>query len=316
MATDRTGENHLANELAASATGLVKRFGERRVVDGVDLAVPRGMIYGVLGPNGAGKTTTLRMLLGIIEPDDGDRMLLGRTHPRDASDQVGYLPEERGLYPAMQAKDAIAFMGALRGLDWKTGRARAVAMLEDAGLGHAADEKIRKLSKGMAQLVQLLGSIVHHPELLVLDEPFSGLDPVNQEKLEKLIRAERDRGATVIFSTHVMAHAERLCDRLAIIAGGKRRFEGSVADARGTLPFKAHYVPHRHDGGITALLPADAEREDEGWRFTLPEEGIEALLVRLIDAGYGIAGLSIERPSLHEAFVRIVGRDALTEEPA
>jgi len=306
----------LANELAASATGLVKRFGERRVVDGVDLAVPRGMIYGVLGPNGAGKTTTLRMMLGIIEPEDGERMLLGRAHPRDVSDQVGYLPEERGLYPAMKAKDAIAFMGALRGLDWKTGRARAVAMLEDAGLGHAADEKIRKLSKGMAQLVQLLGSIVHHPELLVLDEPFSGLDPVNQEKLEKLIRAERDRGATVIFSTHVMAHAERLCDRLAIIAGGKRRFEGTVADARGTMPFKAHYVPHHDDGGIKALLPRDAEREGDGWRFTLPEEGIEALLVRLIDAGYGIAGLSIERPSLHEAFVRIVGPEALTEEPA
>jgi ABC-2 type transport system ATP-binding protein len=306
----------LSPEPAASAVGLVKRFGERRVVDGVDLAVPKGMIYGVLGPNGAGKTTTLRMLLGIIEPDEGERMLLGHAHPRDASDQVGYLPEERGLYPAMKAKEAIAFMGALRGLDWKTGRERAAAMLEDAGLGYAADEKIRKLSKGMAQLVQLLGSIVHRPELLVLDEPFSGLDPVNQEKLEKLIRGERDRGATVIFSTHVMAHAERLCDRLAIIADGKRRFEGTVAEARGTLPFTAHYVPHHDDGGIAALLPADAEPADDGWRFTLPEEGIEALLVRLIDAGYGIAGLSIERPSLHEAFVRIVGPEALQEEPA
>jgi ABC-2 type transport system ATP-binding protein len=306
----------LANEPAASASGLVKIFSGKRVVDGVDLVVPKGTIYGVLGPNGAGKTTTLRMLLGIIEPDDGERMLLGHDRPRDASDQVGYLPEERGLYPAMKAKDAIAFMGALRGLDWKTGRARAVAMLEDAGLGHAADEKIRKLSKGMAQLVQLLGSIVHQPDLLVLDEPFSGLDPVNQEKLEKLIRAERERGATIIFSTHVMAHAERLCDRLAIIAGGKRKFEGTVADARGTLPFKAHYVPHHDDGGIKALLPKDAERADDGWRFTLPEEGIEALLVKLIDAGYGIAGLAIERPSLHEAFVRIVGREALAEEPA
>jgi len=301
---------------AASASGLVKIFSGRRVVDGVDLAVPKGMIYGVLGPNGAGKTTTLRMLLGIIEPEEGERMLLGRSHPRDASDRVGYLPEERGLYPAMRAKEAIAFMGALRGLDWKTGRARAVEMLEAAGLGHAADDKIRKLSKGMAQLVQLLGSIVHRPELLVLDEPFSGLDPVNQEKLEKLIRAERDRGATIIFSTHVMAHAERLCDRLAIIAGGRNRFEGTVAEARGTLPFKARYVPHHDDGGIGALLPADAERRDDGWSFTLPEEGIEALLVRLIDAGYGIAGLSIERPSLHEAFVRIVGREALEEQPA
>ncbi len=299
--------------LAISATGLIKNFGGRRVVDGIDIAVPRGVIYGVLGPNGAGKTTTLRMLLGIIEPDGGHRTLLGHDRPREASDQIGYLPEERGLYPAMKAKDAIAFLGALRGLDLKTGRKRAVTMLEAAGLGHAVDTKIRKLSKGMAQLVQLLGSVVHQPELLVLDEPFSGLDPVNQERLEALILAERDRGATILFSTHVMAHAERLCDRLAIIAGGKRRFEGTVNEARGTLPMRAHYIPHHDGDGIAALLPADAARESDGWRFTVPKEGIEALLVKLIDAGFGISGLSIERPGLHDAFVRIVGADALEQ---
>lgn len=303
-------------ELAVSATGLVKRFGNRRVVDGVDIAVPRGMIYGVLGPNGAGKTTTLRMLLGIIEPDEGHRTLLGNDRPREVSDHVGYLPEERGLYPGMKTTQAIAFMGALRGLDWRTGRTRAVALMEAAGLGHATDQKIRKLSKGMAQLVQLLGSVVHQPNLLVLDEPFSGLDPVNQERLEKLILAERDRGATVLFSTHVMAHAERLCDRLAIIAGGKVRFEGTVADARATLPFKAHYVPHHPNDGIRALLPADAAPERDGWRFTLPDEGIEGTLVKLIDAGYGISGLSIERPSLHDVFVRIVGAKAIADSEA
>ncbi|PKP94519.1 MAG: ABC transporter ATP-binding protein [Alphaproteobacteria bacterium HGW-Alphaproteobacteria-16] len=303
----------MRKELAVSAQGLVKRFGDRRVVDGVDIAVPTGMIYGVLGPNGAGKTTTLRMLLGIIEPDDGDRTLLGNDRPRDVSDQVGYLPEERGLYPSMKTTHAIAFMGALRGLDWKTGRKRAAEMMEAAGLGHATEQKIRQLSKGMAQLVQLLGSVVHQPDLLVLDEPFSGLDPVNQERLEKLILAERDRGATILFSTHVMAHAERLCDRLAIIAGGKVRFEGTVADARATLPYKAHYVPHHPNDGIRALLPADATTEGDGWRFTMPDEGIEALLVKLIDAGYGISGLSIERPSLHDVFVRIVGEKALEE---
>ena len=297
-------------EPAITATGLVKRFGDRRVVDGVDLVVPRGAVYGVLGPNGAGKKTSLRMLLGIIEPDAGSRTLFGTHHPRDASDRVGYLPEERGLYPAMKAREAIAFMGALRGLPWRDGRTRAVTLLEAAGLGHAADQKIRKLSKGMAQLVQLLGSVVHQPDLLVLDEPFSGLDPVNQERLEALILAERDRGATILFSTHVMAHAQRLCDRLAIIAGGKRRFEGTVDDARGTLPQQVHYVPHFPDAGLAAQLPADARADGEGWRFELPREGIEALLKRLIDAGYGISGLSIERPGLHEAFVRIVGKDA------
>ncbi|WP_244646364.1 ABC transporter ATP-binding protein [Sphingomonas sp. CFBP 8760] len=301
-------------EWAVTAAGLVKRFEDRRVVDGVDLMVPRGAIYGVLGPNGAGKTTTLRMLLGIIEPDEGARTLLGEASPRDASDRVGYLPEERGLYPAMKAREAIAFMGALRGLSWSEGRRRAATMLEEAGLGHAIDEKVRKLSKGMAQIVQLLGSVVHRPDLIVLDEPFSGLDPVNQEKLEALIVAERDRGATILFSTHVMAHAERLCDRLAIIAGGKRRFEGTVDEARGTLPAQVHYQPQRPDPALAALLPADARGEGEGWRFTLPPGGIEPVLVRLIAADHGIAGLTIERPGLHEAFVRIVGGRAATGE--
>ena len=303
-------------DMAVTAEGLVKRFGDRRVVDGVDLRVPRGAIYGVLGPNGAGKTTTLRMLLGIIEPDGGRRTLLGQAHPRDAGDRVGYLPEERGLYPSMKAREAVAFMGALRGLDWRTGRSRAGEMLEAAGLGHAADEKIRKLSKGMAQLVQLLGSVVHRPDLLVLDEPFSGLDPVNQEKLEALILSERDRGATILFSTHVMAHAQRMCDRLAIIAGGKRRFEGTVDDARATLPAQVHYRAQTADPAVRALLPADAVAEAEGWRFDLPREGVEPVLVRLIEAGHGIAGLTIERPGLHEAFVRIVGEAAAGPPPA
>ncbi|WP_301091724.1 ABC transporter ATP-binding protein [Sphingomonas sp.] len=296
------------------AERLVKRFGNRRVVDGVSLVVPRGMIYGVLGPNGAGKTTTLRMLLGIIEPEEGSRTLLGHSHPRDASDRVGYLPEERGLYPAMKAREAIAFMGALRGLPWHEGRARAGALLEQVGLGQAANEKIRKLSKGMAQLVQLLGSIVHQPDLLVLDEPFSGLDPVNQERLETLILAERDRGATILFSTHVMAHAQRLCDRLAIIAGGQRRFEGTVGEARAMLPQQVLYEPHFPNDGIAAQLPPGAQREGNAWRFELPPEGIETLLKRLNDAGYGISGLSIERPGLHEAFVRIVGEAAADPE--
>jgi len=298
---------------AVSASGLAKRFGDRRVVDGVDIAVPAGAVYGVLGPNGAGKTTTLRMLLGIIEPDEGQRSLLGYAHPRDASDLVGYLPEERGLYPAMKAREAIAFMGSLRGLDWKTGRVRAGELLEQAGLGHAADSKIRKLSKGMAQLVQLLGSVVHRPKLLVLDEPFSGLDPVNQERLEALILGERDRGATILFSTHVMAHAERLCDRLAIIAGGRRRFEGTVDEARSTLTARVRYRPRDPDRVTPELLPTDAVREGGDWRFPMPDEGIEPVLGRLLAAGAGILNLSIERPSLHEAFVRIVGEQPQQE---
>lgn len=301
----------MASGLALSATQLVKDFGAKRAVDGVDIAVPRGSIYGILGPNGAGKTTTLRMLLGIIDPDSGKRELLGTTRPRSVSNQVGYLPEERGLYPGMKAREAIAFMGALRGLPWAEGRARADVLLADAGLGHAAGDKIKKLSKGMAQFVQLLGSIVHRPELIVLDEPFSGLDPVNQERLEALILAERDRGATILFSTHIMGHAERLCDRLAIIAGGRLRYEGSVAEARATLPMQAHYTPRDDGAALAALLPPDAVRDNGGYVFDVPDSGMEALLAMLLESGHGIAGLSLERPSLHDVFVQLVGAETV-----
>lgn len=296
-------------EPALSATALVKNFGAKRAVDGIDISVPKGSIYGILGPNGAGKTTTLRMLLGIIDPDSGHRELLGTAHPRSASNRVGYLPEERGLYPGMKAREAIAFMGALRGLPWAAGRARADVLLTNAGLGHAVGDKIKKLSKGMAQFVQLLGSIVHKPELIVLDEPFSGLDPVNQERLEALILAERDRGATILFSTHVMGHAERLCDRLAIIAGGRLRYEGSVDEARATLPMQAHYTPRDNGEALAALLPADAVRENGGYVFDVPDSGMEALLAMLLESGHGIAGLSLERPSLHDVFVKLVGEE-------
>jgi ABC-2 type transport system ATP-binding protein len=294
------------NDTPVWAKDLTKSFGKAQAVRGVSLSVPRGQIYGVLGPNGAGKTTTLRMLLGIIDPDTGQRSLLGETSPRKASQRVGYLPEERGLYPSMKAKEAIAFLGALRGLELAEGRKRAVEMMEAAGLGAATDKKIRQMSKGMAQIVQLLGSIVHRPELIVLDEPFSGLDPVNQEHLEGLIRAEQARGATILFSTHVMAHAERLCAGLSIIAGGKVRFEGTVDEARGILPMRAHYVPKIDDDSVANVLPEGAIRNGTGWRFTVPEGGAEATVMKLIQSGHGLEGLTMERPGLHDAFVSIV----------
>jgi ABC-2 type transport system ATP-binding protein len=211
----------MSGAVAVEAIDLVKDFGETRAVDGVNLSVPGGSIYGILGPNGAGKTTLLRILLGIIDPSSGTRRILGHERPLDAAREVGYLPEERGLYPAMQSREAIAFMGALRGLSLGEGRRRADELLRRHGLGDWARKPIRTLSKGMAQTVQLLGTIIHDPRLIVLDEPFAGLDAINQAKLEELIRREARQGATIIFSTHVIAHAERLCEHVAIIAKGR-----------------------------------------------------------------------------------------------
>ncbi|HZG09621.1 MAG TPA: ATP-binding cassette domain-containing protein [Allosphingosinicella sp.] len=298
------------NSLAIEAKGLFKAFDGKTAVGGVDIAVPQGSIYGILGPNGAGKTTTLRMLLGIIDPDAGERHLLGHAEPLDAAKLVGYLPEERGLYPAMTARDAIAFMGALRGLPLAIGRARGEGLLRDNGLGDYVDKPIRALSKGMAQTVQLFGTIVHRPKLIVLDEPFSGLDAINQGRLEGLIREEAAGGATIIFSTHVIAHAERLCERIAIIAGGQIRFEGKVADARDRLRPQVRLRTRAEEGTWRSALPAGSERHEGVWHFELPQVGIEPLLKALIDGGAGIEELSIERPGLHDAFVAIAGEAA------
>lgn len=307
---DAASINGAARPLAIEAKGLVKRFDGFTAVDGIDIAVPEGAIYGILGPNGAGKTTTLRMLLGIIDPDEGLRRVLGQERPHEISHAIGYLPEERGLYPAMKAFEAIAFLGALRGLPLAEGRKRARALLEEHGLDYATDREIRQLSKGMAQQVQLLGTLVHEPQLVVFDEPFSGLDALNQGKLERMIRALAAKGTTVIFSTHVIAHAERLCDEVAIIAGGKVPFAGPVDVARDRIAPQVRLETRASDGAWRAALPADARHEGRHWFFALPATGIEPLLRALIEGEAGILSLSIERAGLHDAFVAIAGEAA------
>ena len=299
--------------IAAEACDLTKDFDGKRAVDGVSLTVPEGTITGILGPNGAGKTTTIRIMLGIIDPTSGTRSLLGHDRPLEIARQVGYLPEERGLYPSMPASEAIAFMGALRGLPIKEGRRRALQLLGDAGHGDWAKRPIRTLSKGMAQTVQLLGTIVHEPKLIVLDEPFSGLDAINQQKLEQLIRDQAAAGVTVIFSTHVIAHAERLCERVAIIAEGKLAFEGAVDEARGRLRPIVHLRTRSDDGPWRDALPDSAKLVGGEWRFELPRTGPEPLLRALMDGGAGIETLSIERPGLHDAFIAIAGEAAARE---
>ena len=296
--------------IAVKAVDLVKDFGDTRAVDGVSLSVPSGSIYGLLGPNGAGKTTTLRILLGIIDPSSGTRLVLGRDRPLEAAPEIGYLPEERGLYPAMHSREAIAFMGALRGLPLAEARRRADTLLAEHGLGDWGKKSIRSLSKGMAQIVQLLGTIIHKPRLIVLDEPFAGLDAINQGRLEELIRREARAGVTIIFSTHVIAHAERLCEEIAIIARGRVVFDGRVDEARARLRPIVRLRTRASDGPWRDAIPPSARREGDEWVFELPEGGPEPLLKALIDGAAGIETLAIERPGLHDAFVSIAGNAA------
>jgi ABC-2 type transport system ATP-binding protein len=300
-------QSQTSGAVAVEAIDLVKEFGETRAVDGVTLSVPAGSIYGILGPNGAGKTTLLRILLGIIDPSSGTRRVLGRERPLDAAREGGYLPEERGLYPAMYTREAIAFLGALRGLSLGEGRRRADELLERHNLGDWAKKPIRTLSKGMAQTAQLLGTIIHNPRLIVLDEPFAGLDAINQARLEELIRHETAEGATVIFSTHVIAHAERLCEHIAIIAKGRVAFDGTVDEARGRLRPIVRLRTRASDGPWRSAIPSSGRREGDQWVFELPASGPEPLLKALIEGEAGIETLAIERPGLHDAFVSIAG---------
>lgn len=305
------------SDCSVEATGLTKYFGAFKAVDGVDLAVPAGSIYGVLGPNGAGKTTSLRMMLGIIDPDAGVSRLLGGHTPQSVRHRIGYLPEERGLYPGMKAREAIAFMGALRGLDWSEGRRRAAAFMAELGLERVIDEKIRKMSKGMAQMVQLIGSIVHAPDLIVLDEPFSGLDPVNQERLEALVRRERERGATILFSTHVMAHAERLCDRIAIIDSGRIQAEGT-RDELVELIGGVDTILLRGSGDLAAAqaavesIPAVQNVHRERGLVTVYVHGAPTHVAPIVgaatSAGMALSDVELSRPDLESVFLHLTGK--------
>jgi ABC-2 type transport system ATP-binding protein len=299
---------------ALTLEGVSKRYGEFQAVRDLSFQVGKGAICGFLGPNGAGKTSTIRMILGLQPATSGRIEILGADDGRRVRDRIGFLPEERGLYKKMTPIDAIAFFGSLKGLPMGEGRKRAKEMLEAQGLGAASRKKMKELSKGMAQKVQLISSVVHRPEFVILDEPFSGLDPVNQQGLEQMIRGLAADGATVLFSTHVMQHAERLCDRVVLLARGRKAFEGTVDEARATsrrfLELEGAIAPDQVAGlpGVTAVETiSDAD-------------GVRVLKAALGQGGRGqdalkaafLGGLDVRRfelrePTLHDAFIDLTG---------
>ncbi len=292
---------------------VTKTYGAFTAVDRLSLTVPTGCVYGFLGPNGAGKTTTLRMILEIIRPTTGSITVLGSPSALAVRHRLGYLPEEKGLYKKMRAWSVIAYFATLKGLGQAAAKRRAFELLERYGLKDFADARTEALSKGMGQKVQVLAAVAHDPEFVILDEPFSGLDPVNQTVMEDIITDLRARGRTVIFSTHVMAHAERLCDRLVIIARGRRLFDGTPAEARCTLPRRVRLTtesslePLQDLPGVAGLTPLP-----EGvWELQLrdgadPQAILEACFTQQIR----LQSFSAEEPTLHDVFVKLVGPDA------
>jgi ABC-2 type transport system ATP-binding protein len=302
-------------ETVLTLENVAKRFGGFAAVDDLSFKVARGEIFGFLGPNGAGKTTTLRMILDIIRPTNGTINILGSKSAIPVRHRIGYLPEERGLYRKMRAADTIAYFAMLRGVSRKLARERAYALLERFGLKEFARSKNEALSKGMAQKVQLLATIAHEPEFLILDEPFSGLDPINQHTLEELIREMKREGRTIIFSTHVMQHAERLCDRFLILAKGKKRFEGAIGEARAAFPprlilrTRDNIEKLRHAPGVRRITALDAATDGEhDYEVGLaPGADPQIVLKSAFESGIRLSRFEHVGASLHDIFVALAG---------
>jgi ABC-2 type transport system ATP-binding protein len=304
-----------------------KRYGEFAAVSGLGFEVPAGGIYGILGPNGAGKSTTLRMINDIIAPDAGRIELFGELTPgRQANRRIGYLPEERGLYPRMQVGELLTFFGEIRGLAPARAAAQGRAWLERLGIADRWKHRVQQLSKGMQQKVQFAAALVHEPELLILDEPWSGLDPLNAEVLRSVVREQCARGRTVLFSTHLMEQAEQICDRVCIIARGRKLVEGpleelkerSGAGGRVWLAFVTGEGRARAEAGPlrdTALVSAVREHPN-GLEVELrTADAAQPLLSRLVGAGVALRRFELAAPSLHEIFVAHVGGAAAAPGP-
>lgn len=287
-----------------------RRFGDVVAVDDVSFAVPRGQIVGFLGANGAGKTTTLRMILNILKPDSGEVYVFGKAPEPVSLRQVGYLPEERGLYRRMRASASIAYFASLKGLTLKEANLRARSLLEYFGLASSARSRIDGLSKGMAQKVALIAAIAHDPDLLILDEPFSGLDPLNQEVLERLIREKVQHGKSVLFSTHTMVHAERLADRIVIINKGRIRFDGTQREARASLPRRVRVAADtdiaflRMAPGVMHAVPPF--ETGAAWELELAKHADgRAILAACFDRGVVPTHFEITEASLHDIFIAL-----------
>ncbi len=303
------------NSPVLSLQNVVKKYGDFTAVKDVSLSIPKGAIYGFLGPNGAGKTTTLRMILEIIKPSSGSISILGGNSALAARDRIGYLPEEKGLYKKMKVWAIIQYFAMLKGMEKKAARARAFELLNKYGLKDFAEAKVESLSKGMGQKVQVLSAVAHEPELVILDEPFSGLDPVNQKVLEELIRDMAGNGQTVIFSTHVMEHAERLCDHILLITRGEKIFDGTVKEAKALMPRRVIVETSAQLISLQALPEVVALQADQAnpalWTIEISEQmNPQEILRHCFENNILLTRFEFSEPSLHEVFVHLVGDQA------
>ena len=290
---------------------LVKDFNGKRAVDHFSLTLKKGEILGLLGPNGAGKTTTIRMIMNIIAPDSGHIQILGENYSEKIKNKIGYLPEERGLYRKMKVSDTLSFFGELKGLKSGEIKNRGMELLKKFDLADYRNKKVEELSKGMTQKLQFIITIIHSPELLILDEPFSGLDPINIELVKDIILEKKSEGITIIFSTHLMEYAEKVVDAVAMINNGKKVLDGPLSEIKSIYGTKFVKVKYEGDPGFVSSLDYVKGFKDYGNEMEIELDNVnlkDNLLKDLID-NISVSSFQVTEPSLNNIFIRKVGEE-------
>jgi ABC-2 type transport system ATP-binding protein len=292
---------------------ISKSFGTLKAVNDVSFDVEKGEIFGLLGPNGAGKTTAIRVMLDIFKPDAGAVSILGGPMTEGKKNQIGYMPEERGMYQDIPLDRCLTYLGTLKGLSQSEAQFRISSYLEKFDLASSRHKKVKELSKGMQQKAQLITTLIHEPELVIIDEPFSGLDPVNTQMVKDLLRDQRDKGVTILMSTHQMHQVEELCDRIVLIDHGRTVLYGSLDEIR--HQFSGHAVIVRTPGELPNLPGVEhVERHNSSaYRLTLaPTTTTHDILRKLVESGLEIEQFEIAAPTLDEIFIRVVQQDDQT----
>lgn len=293
---------------AVEVSHIVKSFADKVVVDDLSFSVAQGEIFGLIGPNGAGKTTTIRMMMDIIKPDSGDVTILGEKLSESTKNKLGYLPEERGLYKKLRVLDSIIYLASLKGVDRHSAEIKANELLNQTGMLPHKGKKIEELSRGMGQIIQFIVGIIHDPELVVLDEPFAGLDPVNTELLKGMLIDLRNQGKALILSTHQMNEIEELCDRILMINHGRSVLYGNLAEIKSR--YRSNSVLLEFEGELGEVPGVTEKRTHKGYvelvldGNTTPQQVLE----RLVSRGIVINRFEIATPPLNEIFLRVVGK--------
>jgi ABC-2 type transport system ATP-binding protein len=296
------------NEQALELKDLVKDFDGKMAVDRISFTARKGEILGLLGPNGAGKTTTIRMIMNIIAPDQGTIVILGRPFSEKMKDKIGYLPEERGLYRKMKVMDILVFLGELKGLRAEVVRERSRRLLKQFDLDRYEQKKVEELSKGMAQKLQIIATILHEPELLILDEPFSGLDPLNIELVTRILLDKKKEGVSIILSTHLMEYAEKIADSLVMINQGRKVLDGNLTQIKAQYGKKFVRIEYEGDGAFMSGLNFVKSYKDYGreMEIELIDLADKDRLLKELSARVSLNAFQLTEPSLQHIFIRKV----------